>query len=83
MKGSFLIALSGYAQPEDLQRSADAGFDRHVAKPPRLDRLEQLLRQAPALATQAIGASGHVEPVLSENSSTERMESIDPEFRRS
>ena len=28
-----LIALSGYALPEDFERSRDAGFDRHLAKP--------------------------------------------------
>jgi two-component system CheB/CheR fusion protein len=28
-----LVALSGYAQPEDLQRSLAAGFDAHLAKP--------------------------------------------------
>jgi CheY-like chemotaxis protein len=35
--------LSGYALPEDLQRSREAGFDRHIAKPPSLDALEELL----------------------------------------
>jgi signal transduction histidine kinase/ActR/RegA family two-component response regulator len=43
LKDVFLVALSGYALPEDLQRAAEAGFDRHFAKPPRLDKLEELL----------------------------------------
>jgi CheY-like chemotaxis protein len=43
LRDTFLIALSGYAQPEDLQRSAEAGFDRHVAKPPDPDEIERLL----------------------------------------
>ena len=34
-----LVALSGYAQPEDRQRARDAGFDAHVAKPPRIEEL--------------------------------------------
>jgi CheY-like chemotaxis protein len=34
-----LVALSGYAQPEDRQRASEAGFDAHVAKPPDLDEL--------------------------------------------
>jgi PAS domain S-box-containing protein len=34
-----LIALTGYAQPEDRERARDAGFDAHVAKPPDLDEL--------------------------------------------
>jgi CheY-like chemotaxis protein len=38
-----LIALSGYAQPEDRERSRQAGFDAHVAKPPRLEQLEQMI----------------------------------------
>jgi CheY-like chemotaxis protein len=28
-----LIALSGYGRPEDLERSREAGFDRHLVKP--------------------------------------------------
>jgi two-component system CheB/CheR fusion protein len=40
---ALLVALSGYALPEDLQRAVDAGFDRHLAKPPSLDRLKELL----------------------------------------
>jgi two-component system CheB/CheR fusion protein len=28
-----LVALTGYASPADVQRAADAGFDRHLAKP--------------------------------------------------
>jgi two-component system CheB/CheR fusion protein len=43
LKGSFLVALSGYALPEDLQRASAAGFERHLAKPPSLQALEELL----------------------------------------
>jgi CheY-like chemotaxis protein len=42
----FAIALSGYAQPEDKRRALDAGFDAHLAKPPRIDELERLLASA-------------------------------------
>ncbi len=45
LKHAFLVALSGYALPEDLQRASEAGFDRHVAKPPSLEKLEDLLRE--------------------------------------
>ncbi|MBI5489716.1 MAG: response regulator [Deltaproteobacteria bacterium] len=38
-----LVALSGYAQPEDLRQAMDAGFDQHLAKPPSLEKLEELL----------------------------------------
>ncbi len=46
LRSTYLIALSGYARPEDVQRSIDAGFDRHVAKPPDLERLEALFADA-------------------------------------
>jgi PAS domain S-box-containing protein len=42
----FLVALSGYAQPDDLRQSAAAGFDAHVAKPVSPERLRDLLRKA-------------------------------------
>jgi CheY-like chemotaxis protein len=29
----YLIAVSGYGQPEDRARSAEAGFDEHFVKP--------------------------------------------------
>jgi CheY-like chemotaxis protein len=33
-----LVALTGYAQPEDRERAVDAGFDAHLSNPPLLDR---------------------------------------------
>jgi PAS domain S-box-containing protein len=38
-----LIALSGYAQPEDVARAEAAGFDGHLPKPADPARIEQLL----------------------------------------
>jgi CheY-like chemotaxis protein len=38
-----IIAVSGYAQPEDVRRSSEAGFDAHVAKPCDPDAIERLL----------------------------------------
>ncbi|MBI2217049.1 MAG: response regulator [Candidatus Rokubacteria bacterium] len=29
----FLVALTGYGQPEDRQRTVEAGFDAHLVKP--------------------------------------------------
>ena len=40
---SRLIAVSGYAQPEDLAMAAAAGFERHVAKPLDPRELAKLL----------------------------------------
>lgn len=38
-----LIALTGYGQPEDVQRAFAAGFDEHIAKPVEFDQLQTLL----------------------------------------
>ena len=38
-----LIALSGYGQDEDVQRSLDAGFAHHLVKPVDIDRLLSLI----------------------------------------
>ena len=38
-----LVAVSGYARPEDRKKAADAGFDCHIAKPPDPDDIERLL----------------------------------------
>jgi PAS domain S-box-containing protein len=38
-----LVALTGYGQREDIERSKAAGFDEHLVKPPALDALQRLL----------------------------------------
>ncbi len=43
LRDVFLIALSGYAQPEDLQKALEVGFERHLAKPPSLEEVAKLL----------------------------------------
>lgn len=40
----FMIALTGYGQPEDKERSLRAGFDVHLTKPVDVQALERLLR---------------------------------------
>jgi len=42
-RGIQLFAVSGYAQPEDVQRAAEAGFDGHLAKPCDPEQIERLL----------------------------------------
>lgn len=32
-KNAFLVAISGYGQPQDVQRAMDAGFNTHMIKP--------------------------------------------------
>jgi len=43
LRSTRLVALSGYAQPEDRERSRAAGFDAHVAKPATLETLRSAL----------------------------------------
>ena len=38
-----LVAVSGYAMPDDIARALDAGFDSHVAKPAQPDALQRVL----------------------------------------
>jgi DNA-binding response OmpR family regulator len=40
----WLVALTSRTTPADRRRSADAGFDLHVAKPVAIDRLSDILR---------------------------------------
>jgi two-component system CheB/CheR fusion protein len=47
LKRTFLVALSGYALPEDLQQAAEAGFERHLAKPLGMQALQNLLSSLP------------------------------------
>ena len=47
LRAVHLIALSGYALPEDLQRASEAGFRRHLAKPPSMEKIEQILASLP------------------------------------
>lgn len=43
LRSIYLIALSGYAQPEDIEKSRAAGFNLHLAKPANLEMIKQLL----------------------------------------
>jgi two-component system, sensor histidine kinase len=45
-RGSFLVALTGYGQPEDQRRAYQAGFDAHLTKPLRLEGLNEVLTRA-------------------------------------
>ena len=44
LRGVRLVALSGYANPDDVERSMAAGFDVHLAKPPDIALLARSLR---------------------------------------
>lgn len=43
LKGTRLVALSGYGRPEDKARSAEVGFDAHLTKPVDMRTLERIL----------------------------------------
>jgi signal transduction histidine kinase/ActR/RegA family two-component response regulator len=43
----YLVALTGYGQPSDRERSSAAGFDLHLVKPIDATRLLDVIEQAP------------------------------------
>jgi two-component system CheB/CheR fusion protein len=43
----YLVALTGYGQPEDRERTRAAGFDWHLTKPPHPDELARLIAELP------------------------------------
>lgn len=53
---SFLVALTGYGQSEDVQRALNAGFHMHLVKPVHADTLSAILAGLPARADSS-GAS--------------------------
>ena len=50
LASTFLVALTGYASLEDQRRAADAGFNRHLAKPVPVEVVEEVLVTAPRIA---------------------------------
>ncbi|MGD0960661.1 MAG: PAS domain S-box protein [Methylomonas sp.] len=45
LERTLLIALTGYGQRNDLEKSRAAGFDAHLVKPPNLEMLRKLLAE--------------------------------------
>jgi len=37
-----LVAVTGWGQPEDRQRTSAAGFDHHLVKPPELEKIREI-----------------------------------------
>ncbi len=66
LKETLLVALSGYALPDDIRRSAEAGFRHHLAKPPSLEELERVLAGG-SPAGQGRGAFAGVEGAPAES----------------
>ena len=42
----YLVALTGYARPEDIEHAREAGFDSHLAKPVALAALQRVIATA-------------------------------------
>jgi len=55
---AFLVALTGHTLHKDEIAAAEAGFDRHVAKPLGLRKLEQLMADAPTQGVSRPGSDG-------------------------
>jgi signal transduction histidine kinase/ActR/RegA family two-component response regulator len=43
-----LVAITGYGQPGDRERTRDAGFESHLVKPVELEQLERVLHELTA-----------------------------------
>ncbi|HEX9241672.1 MAG TPA: ATP-binding protein [Anaeromyxobacter sp.] len=52
LASTYLVAVTGYASPEDARRAAGAGFDLHLGKPVPIEVLEEVLATAPRAATR-------------------------------
>jgi two-component system CheB/CheR fusion protein len=52
LRSTCLVALTGHALPEDVTKAEEAGFDRHLAKPPNLEQLGEVLASAPLTGTK-------------------------------
>ena len=51
-----LVALTGYGQAADRQRSHEAGFDHHLVKPADFDEVEKILVAVAVSAVAAVAA---------------------------
>jgi len=47
-KHMFLIALSGWGQQVDRERTKEAGFDAHLTKPAKYETLVEVLNHLPS-----------------------------------
>ena len=47
LAATLLVALTGYALPEDRQQALQAGFDHHLSKPVAFDELRSVLASSP------------------------------------
>jgi CheY-like chemotaxis protein len=43
LERTMLVALTGWGQEEDRRRTAEAGFDHHLVKPPEAEAITEIL----------------------------------------
>ncbi len=55
---AYLVALTGYGQPEDVQRATESGFSAHMVKPVDLDELKSVLAPPEPSALLRSGTHG-------------------------
>jgi two-component system CheB/CheR fusion protein len=48
LRDMFVVALTGYALPEDHRRAEDAGFNAHLTKPASIEAIQEVLGRAPS-----------------------------------
>jgi CheY-like chemotaxis protein len=53
ISSAYLVAVTGYASPDDARRAAGAGFDLHLGKPVPIEVLEEVLATAPVASRSA------------------------------
>lgn len=59
-----LVALTGYGQESDRERTESAGFDHHLVKPVSLDALQQLLRSVPSIVAHSRPRSSGADAIV-------------------
>lgn len=47
LSSTYLVALTGYALLEDTRRAFSAGFNRHLAKPSAIEKIQEIVSLAP------------------------------------
>ncbi|ACL66710.1 signal transduction histidine kinase with CheB and CheR activity [Anaeromyxobacter dehalogenans 2CP-1] len=56
LRNTLLIALTGYALPDDHRRAVEAGFDAHLTKPTTVEGVQEAIDRAPPPASPGGGA---------------------------
>jgi CheY-like chemotaxis protein len=52
-QGILLVAITGYGQPEDRRRTAEAGFEGHIVKPVTSDQMSDVIALCASRVDQA------------------------------